>query len=335
MLVKESDIDAVVISNIECEGLVDSTVDTKDGSGNFEESLQTSGVLSNGESPEQIENEKIENVAQSPEESEPDIELPSEGIREVPPTSDVMLGLKEVVGESRVNVKEEGEGGRLVKVEEVMEMVELGGVALECHQQLPVTIGELASHQSDPQQGGGEGGVEGEGEGADTQTATQEVIEDIGYGDVGHEDIGHGDVGHEDMGHGVPGDSPVTEVFEERREEEVEAGLGESLKYAVSKVADETSNNQAEDHGDNEQGQEEEEQYEEDEGVASDEPDGVLQDDGGEGTDGGARRIVKSIKKRLSVKKKPKKTASEDTPVSPIQGQLSLMYGIVSICSST
>ena len=180
------------------------------------------------------------------------------------------------------------------------------------------------------------------------ETSVSLVLASIGQNDIEpHADTEEG----EGEGGGGEGESPavveasstdspqavVTEVAEVQPQveggEEEGAGLEESLKYATSKIAEQTHENlpstdisadtgaQRDDEGGMVNDDGDEEEYEE----GTDEPDGNLGDDGveetdrGERTDGG-KGVFKSIKKRLSIKRKPKQKATEASP-APQQGK--------------
>ena len=177
------------------------------------------------------------------------------------------------------------------------------------------------------------------------ETSVSLVLASIGQNDIEpHADTEEG----EGEGGGGEGESPavveasstdspqavVTEVAEVQPQveggEEEGVGLEESLKYATSKMAEQnlSSTDISADTGaqrDDEVGvvndDGDEEEYEE----GTDEPDGNLGDDGMEETDGGERTdggkgVFKSIKKRLSIKRKPKQKATEASP-APQQGK--------------
>ena len=136
----------------------------------------------------------------------------------------------------------------------------------------------------------------------------------------------------------------VSELAEVTKETEVVVDVTESLKYAANKIAEQSTESQLDDNEqrgengkvggacnepDNEVDEEvgvacNEPDNEDDEevGVASDEPDGIVS----EGIDGG-REIVKSIKRRLSIKKKPKnkpknKPVTENSSPTAVQTPL-------------
>ena len=242
---------------------------------------------------------------------------------EQPPVSEALKQVDNTVsetgtgtsnGDSETVLKDrEAEDIHIAKVEEVMEIVEVSAApALESS----IMSLDLAST----------------GEGGDQIT-----------------EVGREQNAREDAQVAIEVSSPddslavVTEVVEVQVQERDESGgnLEEHLKHAASKMAEQTTEDQLhttqsdtpEEEATKEEGYEEDEKeegYEEDEeeGVTNDEPDGVV--DHEEGTDGG-KEMVKSIKKRLSFKRKPKRKATEKTedgnPV-PQQGEYidSLLY---------
>ena len=133
----------------------------------------------------------------------------------------------------------------------------------------------------------------------------------------------------------------VSELAEVTKETQVVIDVTESLKYAANKIAEQSTDQQFESQlDDNEQRDENgkvgvacnkpdnevdeevgvacNEPDDEEVGVASDEPDGIVS----EGIDGG-REIVKSIKRRLSIKKKPKnKPVTENSSPTAVQTPL-------------
>ena len=254
-----------------------------------------------------------------------DVERAREGGGEGEIASEVQRedeGVCKTESESREKVG--GETGECV-VEEVMEVVELS----QANQTLESSLLEYMLSTR-------EGQGEGEGEGEDTlHTPQEEGTTQEGEGE-GEGEGGEGEstpLTTQEEG-GAQGGATQEEqqlqktvthsqeaVSEGVREgvcegvrEEVQVqergvvAVGEILQYATNKIAEETAVESADlgdEEKDNEQGQEE------CVGVASDEMDGVLQDDG-EGTDG-ARKVVKSIKKRLSIKKSKKKPTEDKT----------------------